>query len=100
MAAFLMDDCTSHEESKCEDCRKGIERHTFVHIVEIGIVVDHVVPSFPMFKAKLKHVKYTLDDEATVFDGFVLAKGNVSFKTLPWLHECLFLLIIKNLTGL
>ena len=28
--------------------------------------VDYFVTSFPMFEAKLQHVKYTLDDEETV----------------------------------
>ena len=82
MAALPMDDCASHEETICEDCRRDMERHTHVHIVEIGIFVNYVVPSFPVFEAinKLQHVKYTLDDEGTIFDGFVNAKDPCTSK--------------------
>ena len=64
----------------CGECGKEVDTHTFVHIVKLDqTVYDHVVSSFPVFEAKLQHIKYCFtdeqEDEGLVYNGFVQAKG-------------------------
>ncbi len=57
----------------CDDVPESIE----ISLLEIGEdIIEYVIPSFPVFSATLRRIKYTRpgltgDTTVTVYDGFI-----------------------------
>ena len=57
-------------ESIASDFEAGAEEWTFLTVLGKGITFEYVVPSFPVFRAKLKLQWANRKGELEVFDGF------------------------------
>lgn len=57
----------------CDLCSRGREDHVLVTILNKGSALDYVVPSFPIFCATLREIKYQFVDtnDNTIFDGYI-----------------------------
>ena len=62
----------------CDHCGKEANDHMLIQLAGLGECIEYVIPSFPVFEATLKHVKYSFcgadDQDNTVYDRFVQAK--------------------------
>ena len=43
----------------CDHCGKEANDHMLIQLAGLGECIDYVIPSFPVFQATLKHVKYS-----------------------------------------
>ncbi len=70
----------------CEECCEDLSVHKVVTINWVGRTFDYVVPSFPVFSAVLTHMKFTIDSDENVYDGFFKSdheevnKGSIHIK--------------------
>ena len=75
MAALQDQEEQSSEVDKCGECTQDTAGHTIIRIVRVGEVFKYVVPSFPVFEARLAHVEYCIiageEEDGTVYDGFI-----------------------------
>lgn len=74
----------------CGDCGKEGADHLLIQLSSLGKCIEYVVPSFPVFEAKLQHIKYIFfdDHDDTVYDGFVQVKDAAGLKQDSVLSLC------------
>lgn len=66
----------------CDDCGKEETDHTCIQLTSLGRCIEYTVRSFPVFEAKLQHIKYRFfnDNDDAVYDAFVQAKEAAGLK--------------------
>ena len=68
------------KRSVCEDCSERLDDHTFITILNVGASsIRYTVPSFPVFSANLREVKFQgLDDrDCRYYDGYIRDTPNL-----------------------
>ena len=58
-------------ESYCDMCSGNADEHLLVTVLSTGSEVHYTVPSFPVFSAVLREIKYKFIDNNTIFDGYI-----------------------------
>ena len=74
----------------CGDCGEDIKTHTLLTLTHIGNKLDYIVPSFPVFEAELRHMRYIFndDDNGIVYDGFIHEVGALTASVNSALRLC------------
>ena len=55
----------------CDDCSQGEDEHMLVTILSTGRRMSYTVPSFPVVTTMLCEVKYQLEDDQQIYDGYI-----------------------------
>lgn len=61
-------------EADCRECSQPAESHFLVTIMKLGDKVEYTIPSFPVYTAVLREIKYQFVDESAAqhtFDGYI-----------------------------
>lgn len=65
-------------ESYCDMCSEDADEHLFVTVLSTGSEAKYTIPSFPVFSAVLREIKYKLDANNTIYDGYIRNCPNLS----------------------
>lgn len=55
----------------CDECSQSADDHFLVALLGVGAKESYTVPSFPVFSAMLREVKFQFIDEVECYDGYI-----------------------------